>query len=67
MAAAFWKEKEELSACVESARRKMRTARGMDRAGFNLTADNARRMAERNMKRARWLKDFIDARRPSRK
>lgn len=67
MTAANWKEKEEMSACVESARRKMRFSRAADRVGHNITADRAREMAERNMKRARQLKNFIEARRPLRK
>lgn len=67
MAAAFWKEKEEMSACVESARRKMRFSRAADRVGHNITAERAREMAERNMKRARQLKNYIDAHRPRRK
>ena len=63
MAAAFWKEKEEMSACFESARRKMRFSRAADSIGHNMTADRAREMAADQLKRARWIKDFIEARR----
>jgi hypothetical protein len=64
MAAAFWKQKEEMAACVESARRKMRFSRAADRAGQNIAADRAREMAAKEMNRARYLKSFIYARRP---
>lgn len=65
MAATMWKEKLELSECVESARRKLRTARQAQANGRTNMASAARHMAANNMQRARFLKNKIESFRQS--
>ena len=59
MAAHNWKEKQLISNCVDSARRKMRTARKMEKKGSHSAAEMARQMAFGDMYLARFTKQNL--------
>lgn len=61
MSAHEWKKKQFVSECVASARRKMRTARQMDRKGSAEVAALARTFAADNLRMAREVKAMIHA------